>query len=266
MTKPKAKETAPAAKKGPAVRTKKTPLQKRQDLDVSRKTTKSGTGGGPATTSHGTRGAAKAPISSGNKKAGSQKKPVSKKPPQKKHRQTPKKKPAKTGRKLKYRPDWPLLAQGYARDGFTDAQIAEKLGMARSTFYLYLKQFSDFSDALKEGKKPVDIEIENLLLKRARGFEYEETHAEYVPGDETDDDPQPAARIVKIKKIKKLVIPDITAQIFWLKNRMPEKYRDSKAIDITPPLTAIFPPDFLPDLPDLPGRSPNEAKTKEKDK
>ena len=81
------------------------------------------------------------------------------------------------------------LLEGWARDGLTDDQIAHNLGVSRSTLAEWKKRFPDLSDALKKGKDVVDYEVENALLERAKGG-------------------------------------DTTAQIFWLKNRRPGKWRD----------------------------------------
>lgn len=81
------------------------------------------------------------------------------------------------------------LLQGWARDGLTDDQIAHNLGVSRSTLTEWKKRFPDISDTLKKGKEVVDYEVENALLERAKNG-------------------------------------DTTAQIFWLKNRRPDKWRD----------------------------------------
>lgn len=71
-------------------------------------------------------------------------------------------------------PDNLLLLQAWARDGFTDEQIATKIGISKQTFYDWKKKYPDFSDSLKKGKEIVDIQVENALLKRALGYEYVE--------------------------------------------------------------------------------------------
>lgn len=124
--------------------------------------------------------------------------------------------------KLKYDEDFPARAEDWARQGLRDEDIAKKLGIHKSTFYEYLKTYPDFADALKKGKAPIDFEVENALLKRARGFEYEEVHIEYKPGKGEDDKLIP----VHIKKVKKFVAPDTAAIAFWLKNRRSRKWRD----------------------------------------
>ena len=82
-----------------------------------------------------------------------------------------------------------LLLQGWARDGLKDEQIAHNIGIRRTTLYDWKNKYPDINDALKKGKEIVDYEVENALLKRAKQG-------------------------------------DVTAQIFWLKNRRPEKWRD----------------------------------------
>lgn len=111
-----------------------------------------------------------------------------------------------------------LMIEGWARQGLTDEQIAKNMGIRRSTFYEWLKKFPDISVALKKGKAPVDFEVENALLKRALGFEYEETETiiEEVDGKQKK----------RIKKIKKVALPETSAAIFWLKNRKPEQWRN----------------------------------------
>jgi hypothetical protein len=119
----------------------------------------------------------------------------------------------------KYDPDtFPKLAEGYARQGMRDVDIARKLGVGHDSFYKYQKRYPDFAEALKNGKAPVDFEVENKLLKRALGYEVTETQTESqtVDGKQT----------TKVRVIKKHIAPDVTAQIFWLKNRAPDKWRD----------------------------------------
>lgn len=112
-------------------------------------------------------------------------------------------------------PEGLLKIEGWARDGLTEEQIAENMGICRDTLYEWKKQFSDISDTLKKGKEVIDRQVENALLKRALGYEYEEVSEKYELGILTER-----------KVTKKQVVPDTTAQIFWLKNRKPSDWRD----------------------------------------
>lgn len=82
-----------------------------------------------------------------------------------------------------------LLLEGWARDGLTDEQLAEKMGCGVRTLYDWKERFPQISQALKKGKEVVDYQVENALLVAA------------LDGN-------------------------TTAQIFWLKNRRPDKWRD----------------------------------------
>ena len=109
-----------------------------------------------------------------------------------------------------------ILLEGWARGGLTDEQIAKNMGIAPSTLYEWKKKSKEFSESLKKGKEVIDFEVENALLKRALGYEYEEET--YENG-------------ILTKKVKKQVPPDTTAQIFWLKNRKPNTWKDKVETD-----------------------------------
>ncbi|GIP57900.1 transposase [Paenibacillus woosongensis] len=122
-----------------------------------------------------------------------------------------------------------LLIEAWARDGLIDEDIAKKLGVAYSTFRTYRDKFPALSAALKKGKEMADIEVENALFKRAVGYQYDEVTREAVK----DIDPETGdviTKMVETKRVTKEVQPDVTAQIFWLKNRRPEVWRDKQEI------------------------------------
>ena len=112
-------------------------------------------------------------------------------------------------------PDGLLLLEGWARDGLTDEQIAHNMGCAYSTLREWKDKYPALSAALKRGKEVVDIEVENALLKRAMGYDYVEERIEVSDSGKR-----------KVIQITKHIAADTTAQIFWLKNRRPDKWRD----------------------------------------
>lgn len=111
-------------------------------------------------------------------------------------------------------PESLILLEGWARDGLTDEQLAKKMGIGTRTLYEWKEKHPQISQALKKGKEVVDIQVENALLKRALGYEYTEEKVEISEKDGK-----------KVVQTVKHVAPDTTAQIFWLKNRRPEKWR-----------------------------------------
>lgn len=84
-----------------------------------------------------------------------------------------------------------ILLEGWARDGLTEDQIAKNMGITRTTLWEWKKKEINILNALKKGKEVVDFEVENALLKSA------------LEGN-------------------------VTAQIFWLKNRKKEQWREKQ--------------------------------------
>lgn len=123
-------------------------------------------------------------------------------------------------------PDGLLLLEGWARDGLTDEQIASNCGISTATLYNWKNDHVEILEALKKGKEVVDIQVENALLRRALGYQYDEVTREKVKDKVTG-----FSCLSITKKVTKEVQPDTLAQIFWLKNRRPDKWRD-KPIDI----------------------------------
>ncbi|MDO4542263.1 MAG: helix-turn-helix domain-containing protein [Bacillota bacterium] len=116
-------------------------------------------------------------------------------------------------------PDGLLLLEAWARDGLTDEQIAHNCGVRRETLIQWKKQHPNISNALKKGKEIVDIEIENALLKRAKGYRYTEVKVKESP-DGTE-----------ITTTTKEIPPDVGAAFIWLKNRKPDVWRDKPTTD-----------------------------------
>lgn len=93
-------------------------------------------------------------------------------------------------------PEGLLKIEGWARDGLTEEQIADNMGISRSTLSEWKNLYSDISDTLKRGKEVVDYMVENALFKNA------------IEGN-------------------------VTAQIFWLKNRKPDKWREKQEVQMS---------------------------------
>nr|DAP59768.1 MAG TPA: terminase small subunit [Caudoviricetes sp.] len=108
-----------------------------------------------------------------------------------------------------------------------DKQIAENIGCSVSTLCEWKNKFPEFSEALKKGKEVADYIVENEL------FESCKTRTVTV------------RKPIKLKKVmvdgkkrleeerieyadEQVVIPaNVTAQIFYLKKRQPEKWGDA---------------------------------------
>lgn len=123
-------------------------------------------------------------------------------------------------------PEKLILIEGWARDGLTDEQIAVKMKIGVRTLYEWKEKYPQISQSLKKGKKVVDCMVENALLKRALGYSYKETTRELVIDKKTGK-----SELKVTKVVEKEVVPDTTAQIFWLKNRKSEEWRDKRQVE-----------------------------------
>lgn len=122
-----------------------------------------------------------------------------------------------------------LQIEAWAKDGLTNEDIANNIGISTVTLYDWCNKFPSFLNALKKGKEVADIIVENALYKRAIGYSYEETVTEITKEPYIKKDGTVGEREHKhIKKITKTALPDVTAQIFWLKNRKPEAWREKQ--------------------------------------
>lgn len=119
-----------------------------------------------------------------------------------------------------------ILIQGWARDGLSDEQIAHNMGIAYSTLREWKKKYSAFSAVLKKTKDVVDKEVENALRKTSEGFYVEETTEELRWNRDKG-----CYEMVVTKRVKKYIPPSTAAQIFWLKNRKPDVWKDKREID-----------------------------------
>lgn len=94
-----------------------------------------------------------------------------------------------------FNPEKLILVRGWAREGLSNDQIAHNIGVSRTTFYKWQKEHEDFANAIKQGKEVVDFMVENALFKNAMGG-------------------------------------NVAAQIFWLKNRKPDKWKEHQELMI----------------------------------
>ena len=138
-----------------------------------------------------------------------------------------------------------LRLEAWARDGLTLEQIAHNIGCSTSTLREWRTLYPAISAALKRGADVVDIEVENALHKRAVGYSYDEIISEPAV------DPDTGKEVLKISKIvRRHVVPDVTAQIYWLKNRRPDKWRD-KPVDESESATLSAARELLGDIPSV---------------
>lgn len=138
----------------------------------------------------------------------------------------------KAGRKGKYEywisPDGLLRIEGWARDGLSKEQIAKNIGINVKTLWDWERTYPPICNALKKGREVVVRELENALIKRAKGYEVEETTEELKWNQATRKQ-----ELMVTKRTTKHIAPDTGALAFALKNYAPDKWRDHKDVEIS---------------------------------
>lgn len=118
-----------------------------------------------------------------------------------------------------YRPEYAEQAHKLCLLGYTDKQLADFFGVNESTINRWKHKYPEFCMSIKSGKVIADAQVVESLYNRATGIEVTEV--------EVRDDGKK-----KVKRVtKKHIPPDPTAQIFWLKNRQPELWRDKPTVE-----------------------------------
>lgn len=129
--------------------------------------------------------------------------------------------------------------RGWCKEGSTDVEISKMLGISTTLYYEWKKDKVEFAETIKKGKDIANGELLNSAFKQSTGY--------YVP----------TVVVVKLKKVARnadgsillvagkpifeemaegfptteYIPPNPTMNIFMLKNRMPEKYKDKHEVE-----------------------------------
>lgn len=130
---------------------------------------------------------------------------------------------ADIGRPSSYSSDFARQAEKLCNLGATDQELADFFEVDVRTIYRWKHDHQEFCHALKSGKDVADERVERSLYQRAIGYEQDEVKI-FMPANA----PAPVYAPFRAK-----VAPDVTAAIFWLKNRRKEDWRDKQEVDHT---------------------------------
>ena len=120
------------------------------------------------------------------------------------------------GRPTKYRPEYVEQARKLCLLGATDQEIADFFEVEVRTIYRWKGEHDEFCQSLKAGKEEADNRVERSLYQQAIGYEQDEVKI-FMPA-------QAEAPVYAPYRAK--IAPNVTAGIFWLKNRRKEQWRD----------------------------------------
>lgn len=125
------------------------------------------------------------------------------------------------GRPSAYHDSYPKQAQKLSELGATDQEIADFFEVDVRTIYRWKHVHDEFCQALKTGKEVADERVERSLYQRAIGYEQDEVKI-FMPA---------SAEAPVYAPFRAKIAPDVTAAIFWLKNRRREAWRDKQEVE-----------------------------------
>lgn len=133
-----------------------------------------------------------------------------------------------------------FLIEGWAKRGLSKADIAHNIGITAGTLSEWQNTYPEIKEAIKSGKQVIDIMVENALVKSALGFEYEEVTQELTAVPKRDEEGniipglfEDLPQLGVTKKVKKVQPPNATSMIFYLKNKLPEHFRDRREMELS---------------------------------
>lgn len=120
----------------------------------------------------------------------------------------------------RYDHDYVRQAKAMCQLGATDRDLADYFEVTTRTIMRWQAQYPEFSAALNRGKDAADDRVERSLYARATGYTYD---SEKIFNND--------GVITRVKTIEHIP-PDVTACIFWLKNRRSSEWRDKTDHDL----------------------------------
>ena len=117
--------------------------------------------------------------------------------------------------------------------GATDKEVYTNLRVGKDAWFKYKREHKELKELIDNARKKPVFEIKAALLKRALGFQYDETKVtkKQVVLDDGHETP---ATLVKTETTTKTVLPDVAACLIllqhWAKNE--GWCRDPQALEI----------------------------------
>src|SRR5262249_17591238 len=119
------------------------------------------------------------------------------------------------GRKSSYGPRMAAVARKCCERGMTDIEVADMLGIGLATLYRWKLDHPAFARVFKLGKAAADDRVERSLYNRAVGYDYLAEKAVMTRYGQ------------RTMRYRAHIPPDTAAALWYLKNRRPDRWRDS---------------------------------------
>ncbi|MBD2752613.1 terminase [Spirosoma sp. BT704] len=129
----------------------------------------------------------------------------------------------KGGQPGRYQPEYARLVYHYCLLGAVDQQLAEFFSISLRTLHHWKKRHVEFSESVKAGKSIADAKVAKALYQLAIGYSHPDTYISVYNG-----------QVVLTPTIKHYP-PNVTAAIFWLKNRQSAHWSERPKTDSSRP-------------------------------
>jgi hypothetical protein len=124
---------------------------------------------------------------------------------------------------MKYDPErTPKVVCECLRRGTSIKKTCNKLGIAEPTFYEWMHTKPEFSKMVNETKQMISDDMDEAMLKLAKGGIANETTRELRGG-----------KMMIVKKVTKKVLPDLKSIMYYKNNIDPKQWQDKKSVDVS---------------------------------
>ena len=132
------------------------------------------------------------------------------------------------GRPSSYRSEYAVQAKRIVSTmGCSNPELAQALGISRSSVEKWMRDFPDFKSAVKEGRDAYDTRrVERTCLERALGFEYEEVTTKQITIKQGKGEDAVELPATETTRTKKFLPGDRTLLMFWLQNRQADRWKN----------------------------------------
>lgn len=126
-----------------------------------------------------------------------------------------------------YRQEYALIALRFMMLGATIEDLAELIGVSRTTIYNWQEDNKEFSTAIAGGRNYADANVASRLYQRAMGYTHEAEEIKVADG------------VIHRVPVTKHYPPDPQSAMFWLKNRQPELWKDKVEVVERPTIAIV---------------------------
>lgn len=136
-------------------------------------------------------------------------------------------KPAKDRRYILKAERREVIAQ-WARNGLSREEIALNMEINASTLYTWIKRCPEILECLKNARAYAHARVENALFQKAIGYKIIKQQPVKKKVADFDGVGKKIGEHeeIEIVEVEEMVPPDMGAIAFYLKNNMPDKYKD----------------------------------------